>query len=541
MSSTPDATLIRQQKIYNTYDVLRIYAFYRTLLSTLLLAMFLTGITREVLGNTNPRIFFYTALTYSVTAWLILIFLWRKHFQPKDEQIFAILMWDMVALLLMLQTSGGVGNGIGYLLLVCTAAGGILLRSQASIALAAVSSILLIGITLGDVLDGKTDSQSIFTAGTQGILLFVTALALSYLSNRIRSSSQEAAAQAFHAAQLQRMARLIVERMRTGIIIVNADGAIELINLAAEKLLNVDAVSASFLPLSYFPEINNQLQLWQNNPHNRAPRLLAGTQQREIRLGFARMEEGKDNKNSETLIFLEDNMTLTQEAQQLKLASLGRLTASIAHEIRNPLGAISHASQLLAESPDLANTDRRMTEIIATNTTRVNQIIENVLQLSRRRASQPEPIELNEWVKLFIADYRIESPEFALELHSEAIPINTNIDTSHLHQILSNLCNNGLRYSKAAIGEAKITLHLGIDSSSELPFIRIIDYGNGISEADQAHLFEPFFTTETSGSGLGLYISKELCEANQATLNYEKTADSYSCFKITFAHPKRLL
>ncbi|BFM14345.1 two-component system sensor histidine kinase PilS [Maricurvus nonylphenolicus] len=524
----------------SNYGILRVYAYYRTLLSSILLLMFYTKVADDILGSTEPTVFFYTALTYTVLNIATLLILWRGHFQPKNRQIFIILLCDIIAMMIMMQTSGGVESSIGYLLLVCAAAGGIFLQTQASAALAAIATIMVIGATLNQVYSGQANARTMFSAGTMGILLFLSALTLNYLSNRIRTSNLEAASQAEHAAHLERMAQLIVERMRTGVLVANPAGQIELINQAAAKLLGLNDTLSGQHYLHDFPEIEEHLHLWKAYPHTRTPHIPMGEKNQEIRLGFATLEGGNTN-NASTLIFIEDNRTLTQEAQQLKLASLGRLTASIAHEIRNPLGAISHASQLLDESPDLQNTDRRMTEIINTNTKRVNQIIENVLQLSRRRASQPEPIELNQWVKQFIEDYKHEDLNADIKLNSCNNLIETKMDTSHLNQVLTNLCNNGLRYSKEATDNATLTLELGIDIQSELPYIRVIDNGEGIAEDNRQHIFEPFFTTEASGSGLGLYISKELCQSNQASLNYLITETGKSCFQINFAHPKRLV
>jgi two-component system sensor histidine kinase PilS (NtrC family) len=400
---------------------------------------------------------------------------------------------------------------------------------------------LTIGVTLSEALKGNGDIHNVFSAGSLGVLLFFAALTLNYLSNRIRTSNIEAASQAEHAAQIARMAQLIVERMQTGVVVANEYGRIDLMNQAASSLLQLEDTQPGVHSLSAFPEIEDHWQLWKAYPHTRTPHISIGQSQQEIRLGFAKLEENSLSADAGTLIFIEDNRSLNQEAQQLKLASLGRLTASIAHEIRNPLGAISHASQLLGESPDIASTDKRMTEIIDTNTKRVNQIIENVLQLSRRRTSQPESVELNEWVQQYVAAYSDEDTEAQIDILSDQEFIRTNMDLSHLNQVLTNLCQNGIRYSREATGLPHITLKLGIENQTELPYLQVIDDGDGISEDNRPHVFEPFFTTEASGSGLGLYISKELCQANQANLTYQLTDEGKSCFQIKFAHPKRLL
>jgi len=250
--------------------------------------------------------------------------------------------------------------------------------------------------------------------------------------------------------------------------------------------------------------------------------------------------------------------SLNQQAQQLKLASLGRLTASIAHEIRNPLGAISHASQLLGESDSLPTSDHRLLDIINNHSKRVNQIIENILQLSRRRAAKPAQINLQQWIPAFINDYKSSKSngnqlnilmkeknigdshnDFDYDDTNNNARLDAKFDTSQLQQVLTNLCDNGIRYGTIQAGRPDLRIEIGIDTSQQQPYIRVIDYGLGISDENNKHLFEPFFTTENTGSGLGLYICKELCEANQAIISYKRTNTGESCFHLQLAHPEK--
>ncbi|MNZ68984.1 Sensor protein ZraS [compost metagenome] len=240
-------------------------------------------------------------------------------------------------------------------------------------------------------------------------------------------------------------------------------------------------------------------------------------------------------------MFLEDISQIAQQAQQLKLASLGRLTAGIAHEIRNPLGAISHAAQLLQESEVLDGHDRRLTQIIQDQSRRMNLVIENVLQLSRRRQANPQLIDLKYWLYRFAGELR-ENLRDTERLHLQAGQgsIQTRMDPNQLTQVLTNLVQNGLRYSTQQHGTGQVWLNLFRDSETELPVLEVLDDGPGISPEQQARLFEPFFTTETKGTGLGLYISRELCESNQARIDYKMRNEGGSCFRITFAHPRKL-
>lgn len=521
------------------YPLLKIYAYYRVGLSFLLLLMFFSRLAPNILGDQIPELFLMTSVTYATINVLTLLVLWRRRFSPNSEQTFVILFVDIVALVLLMHSSGGLISGLGFLLLVTAATGGICLNTQASTALAALSSLLVLTQALYMMQTSAGDNRSLFAAGTLGIILFACSLLFNYLSGKLRASAAEATAQAEHAAHLQRLAQLIVERMQTGIVVTDPSGSVDLINQSATQLLKWPQ-HKSPLQLSDIAELESQLKQWQQHPQHSIPNLKPGNSNSEVRLRFADLATDADH-SAKTLIFVEDARSLNREAQSIKLASLGRLTASIAHEIRNPLGAISHAGQLLAESPALDRADRRLTEIIDTNAQRVNQIIENVLQLSRRRPTKPEQISLRQWLQSFINDYQENNPEpLNIELKELNTGAHTRIDASHLNQVLTNLIDNGIRYSQQATGEAHITLKLGIETTTELPYLLVIDDGDGIPEDGQSHIFEPFYTTEATGSGLGLYLSRELCEANHAAISYCRDTENKSCFRIDFAHPDRM-
>jgi two-component system sensor histidine kinase PilS (NtrC family) len=243
-----------------------------------------------------------------------------------------------------------------------------------------------------------------------------------------------------------------------------------------------------------------------------------------------------------TLIVLEDATDITQQMQQLKLASLGRLTASIAHEIRNPLGAISHAAQLLDESRHVDQADRRLTEIIRDHSRRMNTIVENVLQLSRRENSQPQTFDLAPWLQHFVEELRavehLEPDQVTLDVSPQDVTV--HIDPSHLQQVLWNLCQNAIQHGAGQGHVPKLMLRGGITAESPAPYVDVIDNGGGIDPQTVQQIFDPFYTTSSNGTGLGLYIARELCEINRARLNYIAVPTGGSCFRISFHDPNRI-
>jgi two-component system sensor histidine kinase PilS (NtrC family) len=233
------------------------------------------------------------------------------------------------------------------------------------------------------------------------------------------------------------------------------------------------------------------------------------------------------------LIFLEDYRPLVAKAQSLKVSSLGRLAASIAHEIRNPLGAISHATQLLQESGDIPESDRRMLELVITNSQRVNDIVESVLQISRREPPRPQDLQLKRWVENYRRRY-LDGRSEPGTLHIEYADPRARVrfDPEHLQRILDNLVDNAMRHSAAHTGVPSAEIRIRVDSPRAECMIDVYDEGEGVRAEDLPRLFEPFFTRSSGGTGLGLYLCRELCELNQARISYEPTGDQRSRFQI---------
>lgn len=220
------------------------------------------------------------------------------------------------------------------------------------------------------------------------------------------------------------------------------------------------------------------------------------------------------------VIFLEDLTRVQQQAQQLKLASLGRLTANIAHEIRNPLSAINHATELLLEESALRSSSHaRMLQIIHDNTQRLDRMVQDVLKLNRRDRAVREQFDLGDYLETFGAQFcEIEKIPAATIRMEKRIKATVSFDRSHLNQVMWNLCRNALRYCQKKPGSISVSVQSGPRPGTVE--LRVMDDGMGVAESLRVHLFEPFFTTASSGTGLGLYIAREICDANVATLEY---------------------
>lgn len=524
-------------KIQHNPTLLKIYFYFRAILAFLLLGTFFIAAPNRIVGSLDPELFLWTVLGYLGLCLLTLVFAQPQKLVRSFNRLAASLIVDVLALICLIHASGGIESGLGYLLLVIVAMAGIFIRGQLGIAFAAMTSLLAIAQTLYLFQLGQISSKSLFSAGFLGVLLFCTAYAFQFLTEKLRTSNLEAAAQAAFAAHLQRLAQAIVARMRTGIVVVDNNARIELINDSALRFLDLQPESDyRDLALDSIPPLAKLVGNWRRNPAGGPPQVLELRAGQQARVSLSTLDLGA---SSRTVIYIEDHRAMTQQAQQLKLASLGRLTASIAHEIRNPLGAISHAAQLLAESPAIKSGDKRLTEIIHQHSQRVNQIVESTLALSRRKEPQPDSFDLSLWLPRFVQQYSTgQNVVVDLEVEPGHHPV--KMDQTHLSQVLTNLLDNGLRYSRQETGTAQVLLRVKKSRNDDISHLEVIDFGPGINEERLPHVFDPFYTTEERGSGLGLYISKELCEINQASLHYCRTEEGHSCFRIGFSHHQRM-
>ncbi len=520
-----------------------VYNIYRIVLPLVLLVTYLSspGITQ--LGAVAPTLFVQVSTAYAIFAIITTFFTpGGRRYVSNPKLVASTLIVDILATSLIIYTCGGTSSGLGLLMIVTIASGSILIRGRISTFLAAIATLALIYTELYLSLSLEDPPNRFLQTGILGMILFATSLYLQTVTDRIYKAALLADKQAGAIFDLEKLNNEIIQRMRTGIVVVNPQLEIVSMNSAARTALGPILKPAG--PASEFEfllpsRLKEQLQHGKLNPNRHPQPIIIPETKKQLQLNFAFLKPGLE---SDILIFLEDNRQIVQRVRQMKLASLGRLTASIAHEVRNPLGAISHASQLLRESKSVSNDDRRMIEIILNHCNRVNMRIEDVLDASRHDETSSQKLILGEWLAGFIESYRATHQSCdEIELNLKGSVIEVNVIPGQLEQILNNLFDNGLRYSKTKTGRATLSIEAGVEQKEDdtQAYLHVIDEGPGIDEEAEARLFEPFHTTEATGTGLGLYISKELCEANQSQLVYGRTASGKSCFSIYFSHPER--
>lgn len=512
--------------------ILRLYHLYRICVGLATVLLISSGMHRELLEMADAGLFRYAGWTYLAVNVLLGVLMQQT---SRPLPLFCLALFDVSLLSVMFYASGGLSSGMAPLLVISAAIANSLLPGRFGLLIAALASSGLIYLTFYLSISQPAAASHYVQAGALGALCFAAALIIQALGRRLQQSETLARRHAADVADLQALNALILQRMRTGILVLDPRNRVLMANPSSLALLGQERLVTQPLD-ERCPELLERLEQWYENPALRPRNLQAFAEGPMLQPSFVPLRRKGER---DILVFLEDVSQLAQQAQQLKLASLGRLTAGIAHEIRNPLGAISHAAQLLQEAEDLCAADRRLTQIILDHSRRMNLVVENVLQLSRRRQAEPQLLDLRYWLHRFVAELRQglrDNP--TIHVQSEPGSIQTRIDAQQLTQILTNLVQNGLRYSTRKHGKGQVWLKLFRDSLSLLPVLEVIDDGDGVSAEQQNNLFEPFFTSENKGTGLGLYISRELCESNRARLDYVPREGSGACFRITFAHPK---
>jgi two-component system sensor histidine kinase PilS (NtrC family) len=519
------------------WRVLGIMNLYRVLVPITLLGVYSLGGARG-LPVESPRLFFAVAIFYLFFGCANVVLV-RKRLANVQIQTIIQATIDITSLILLLHACGGIASGLGLLLLVPVGALAFLMPPRSALFLAAVTAIAVLMHTIWQQLSGHADINVYATAGLLGLVLFTIAASASLLSTRMRESEDLARQKDIDLANLADLSQYIVQHLRESLLVVDAGDKIRLINESAAEILGDTHAFPGALVGEVSPRLLYSLSTWRQVGQNddMPSTFVAADGARLIQPHFAPLG---GTTPGPTLIFLEDTSVMAERVQQSKLAALGRLSASIAHEIRNPVGAMSHAGQLLAESPNLRADDRRLTDIIRNNSERVSTIINNVLQLSRRDSTKPTRLMLGDWLEGFLAEFSqtTQVPIAEIGVYEESHNLEVRFDASQLHQVIWNLCDNSIKYGEPRDG-VKIEIRLGRLTPTYRPYLEVADRGPGIEPQAADRIFEPFFTGRKGGTGLGLFIARELCQLNRAILLYEPRGGGGSVFRVVFSDPQR--
>lgn len=497
---------------------LRYFCYYRLIVAGMFLGATLFADGGLNLGGENPRLFLGTCVTYLAAGIMALYVLkrWRHAF---NLQLSLQVTVDILLLTLLLFASGGVSSGLAMMLLVVLVGAGLVGQGRMVLFYAALATVALLLEQSFRVLLQRGEVADLFRTGLTSIGFFGSAIAARLLARRVVANEELARRRGIELADQMRINERVIRDMQDGVLVVDAAGRIRQCNPGASLLLGLANASPETVA-ACSPVLAREYLVRRNRGSESAMLIQVPRTGRVLRARFLPPGEGGN-----TLIFLEDTQRLQHEAQQMKLAALGRLTANMAHEIRNPLAAISHAAELLADEP--AGGEARLVRIIGDNTQRLNRLVAEVMELGRRDRASPELIELHEFLRSVIEEFSLHELGNPDRIHLDAVEgAQICFDRGHLHRVISNLLGNALRYASMAEGAVR----LSVTTEGDRQLLHVNDDGPGIDEAVRNQVFEPFFTTRVAGTGLGLYIARELCEANGARLSLlDETPGAHFC------------
>ncbi|GAA3915995.1 HAMP domain-containing sensor histidine kinase [Luteimonas lutimaris] len=519
---------------------LYLFALYRTLEASLL-ALVVFSPFGGLLSEPRDRFLAVTVAIAYLPMALALLLASRRDRSSLAWQACVGVGVDIIVAALITHAIPGVAPGVAMMLLFNVGAAALLVPLPLAMSVAAAAGCAVVGEFLWSTIGGGDAGRPFSEVLMFSVSFFAIATVSNLLGRQMRESHAVAGLRAAEAANLNEINGLIIRRMRTGVLLIDGSGFVRLANEAALMLLGDVDLSVDGKPRNIrdiAPDLAARLQAWRHDGVLvDAPILLGETaDQVEILPRFARLLVDGET----TLVFLDDTSMVSRRAESLTLAAMGRFSASLAHEIRNPLAAISYATQLLEESNNLDDSDRRLLQIVHQQCMRTNGIVESVLGLARRERAQPENIDLVIFARRFLDEYLETVPpdvdEIKLSAGVSSLPV--LVDPRHLQQVLTVLLQNSLRYGRMPGQPARVILR--VEKRGDTPVIEVLDRGPGIPDGVLAQLFRPFFTTSEHGTGLGLYIARELCRANGANLEYVSVPAGGACFRLTLPGPDAL-
>ena len=491
---------------------------YRLVVALLLLTVTAVFGNSLTFGSMDFELFVYVAAGYVMFSVLcFLLIASRQHFHVQlGLQVGA----DILFIVVLMFASGGISSGLGLLLLSGPAAAGLISRGRLTLFYAALASIAILLEQTMQVLFYQAPTTQYVQAGLLSIGYFTTAWVAHTLAKYLVATERLAAQREIDLASMAEVSQLVIQDMQDGVLVVDEHGVIRQYNARAEQMLGVPRRQAGQMTLhEYSPQLARRLEEWRRNPVAGFDPMSTVVLNDKVSARF--MPVGT-SRNVGAVIFLEDLSRVQAQARQLKLASLGRLTANIAHEIRNPLSAISHATELLQEEPPASETSTRLLSIIHDNVRRLDRMVHDVLKLNRGDRAHREVFRIGDFLRTFAEQFcqieKVPQNLIALEMHVHS---EVSFDRSHLNQVMWNLCRNALRHCRRQEGSIRIVVN--VVGNGGIVKLDVIDDGLGVPPILRSQLFEPFFTTVSTGTGLGIYLAREVCEANDATLDYVET------------------
>lgn len=520
------------------WRLLSIINLVRLLAGGLLIGIFKLAGSSSGWGSIHPDLFFWSAIALLVSSVIFGLIIRGERLSQDKVALFGSIS-DSLLFCLLMHASGPASQGIGVMLLMSVCAAALILNRQMAMFSSALAFIFLLSQNIIAEMGAISHAADYSSIGLLGASLLLSSWAIQSLGERYRLAERLALERGVDIANLSQLNDYVVQRLREGVMVVDGQGKTRLMNLSAARMLDVSDSKEQATLAELSPQIHARWKNAVDRPYEHHNESLTLDGLSRIVPSFIPLGHRRDDG---MLIFLEDTSILQERVQQTKLAALGRLSASIAHEIRNPLAAISHAEQLLSESESLEGEDRYFTGLIKRHVARVNEIVENVLSLSRASTGKPEEIELREWIIDFVIEYmqlnELGSNQIHYHFPKDEDEIVVPFAKSQLRQIIENIFDNAISHSGMVASELRIKILVAKHKTGRWGLV-ISDNGKGFREEDINEIFEPFHSGNSQSSGLGLYISRELASLNRANLSASNSSEGHATFELIFADIKR--
>ena len=532
---------------------LYLFALYRTLEAAVLALILFSPVGTFTMAEPRDRFLAISVSVAYLPMAVVLLLASRRDHSSLAWQALIGFGVDVVVAVLITHAIPGIAPGVAMMLIFNVGAAALLVQWPMAIGVAALASLAVLGEFVWNTLGTAPSERPLAEVIMVAISFFAMATASNLMGRQMRDTQAIAHQRGAEAANLTEINGLIIRRMRTGVLLVDASSHIRLANESALLLLGDGDLQSGGEVLAdgagdsgqkprnlreVAPELAARLDAWRKDGKtDDSPIVVDAEEQNEVLPRFARLLADGET----TLVFLDDTSMVSRRAESLTLAAMGRFSASLAHEIRNPLAAISYATQLLEESQDINDSDRRLLQIVHHQCMRTNGIVESVLGLARRERAHPEHIDLVQFLRRFLDDYLETIPPDldSITISHDVATLPALVDPKHLHQVVTVLVQNALRYGRMPGQTARVILR--VEKQHGNPVLEVLDRGPGIPDGAALQLFRPFFTTSEHGTGLGLYIAREMCRANGATLDYVPVPAGGACFRVVLPGTEALL
>ena len=518
MISDSKFQLIRAANVWSGdegWELLFYYNIYRFCLAVILLALAAPGWGQIAIDLNSAGV--VTGIAGFLMVSVLALITIRQRTPAIHIQAHMLFLLDMVFISILALTREIHDASIVVLYITTVGATAVMFRTRTALAYSVIATLVIYFRDLVGIFGGTEDVQQLYLSALTAIGLFTIVFIVGRVARRTRVVQNVLEQQEIELADLDAINQLIIDQLEIGVLFIDDNLGVKLVNNRASSLIgdyvHDDKVTG---------HLGETLKLFFSHP---------GTKSTNFRQSDSVLTLHKTEMQSGIMVRIEDETVIARRIQQTKLSTVGRFASAVSHEIRNPLNAISHAAQLI-RVPNDDEESQELVKIIRKHVRRINDIIESVLERSRPGKAEQREVVFPNWLENFVTDFQqsVHSEEVRISISGQ--PCRVYFDTTQLEQILTNICQNSVKYGRVKDAPLEILFRTSLNKDG-IPYLDISNNGPRIPENQVDRLFEPFYTTDSVGTGLGLYLSREFCNLNGAEIAYFSDNMAHG-FRITF-------